>query len=589
MKTECTKSTELKPVKERQRARSPSHFVDSVDSVCSGSDSAEMKLCRRADLGMSMQVSPPTRRAFLKTIGQAGLFCAAPTIARSAAALHGDIVQISILHTTDLHGHILPTSDYAGNADLGGFARCVTQIRRWRWQNRNSILIDIGDVYQGTDVSLRTNGALMIDLFNHLKYDAWVVGNHEFDWGVETFTNALAKSEMPVLAANIHGKAGGEISANPFVKIQPYILKEVDGIRIAVIGVTTPGMPFWFRPEFIRGFDFEYAVEPVRRAMTKAKSDGADAIVLAGHMGLKPRNGGDDFANNVVALTSEFPEAAAFIAGHTHQTIPSRLTNGVLLTQADHFGIHVGRLDLTFDRASKQLLQREARCELMNNRIPMDHVVLSRTKPPLDASASALVQPIGTLAETLHVRGRPGEPSEVETLIGAAILEALRERGTVADGAMHGVFDEKNNFVAGPKTVNDIWNLIPFENYVVTAELTPEEIKTVVEEVYASREPRNLLGFEIETEGSGYERRIAAVRLANGGALERDKRYLIAFNTFDSRSAGHRFMKLRALLETASTRCTFHPVQTRDAVIDYFRRHQVVHKIAAQNTAAAAA
>ena len=93
-----------------------------------------------------------------------------------------------------------------------------------------------------------------------------------------------------------------------------------------------------------------------------------------------------------------------------------------------------------------------------------------------------------------------------------------------------------------------------------------------MEEVYASREPRNLLGFEIETEGSGYERRIAAVRLADGGTLERDKRYLIAFNTFDSPSAGHRFMKLRALLETAPTRCTFHPVQTRDAVIDYFRR-----------------
>jgi 2',3'-cyclic-nucleotide 2'-phosphodiesterase (5'-nucleotidase family) len=125
------------------------------------------------------------------------------------------------------------------------------------------------------------------------------------------------------------------------------------------------------------------------------------------------------------------------------------------------------------------------------------------------------------LLKWLH---RPGEPSEVEALIGAAILEALRERGTVADGAMHGVFDEKDNFVAGPKTVNGIWNLIPFENYVVTAELTPEEIKTVMEEVYASREPRNLLGFEIETEGSGYEHRIAAIRLADGRTLERDKR-----------------------------------------------------------------
>jgi 5'-nucleotidase / UDP-sugar diphosphatase len=546
-------------------------------------------------------VSSPTRRAFLKTIGQAGLFCAAPPIARSAAALNdppspgygaaSDTVQISILHTTDLHGHILPTIDYQGNADLGGLARCVTQIRRWRRQNRNSILIDIGDVYQGTDVSLRTNGALMIDLFNHLKYDAWIVGNHEFDWGVEPFMNALARSNMPVLAANMsmEGKPSSEILPKPFAKIQPSILKEMDGIKIAIIGLTTPGMPFWFRPEFIRGFDFEYSVEPVRRAITKAKSDGADAIVLAGHMGLKPRTGGDDFANNVFALTAEFSGVAAFIAGHTHQTIPTRLTNGVLLTQADHFGIHVGRLDLIFDRVSKKLLHRDARCELMNSRVPIDHVVVSRAKPHLDESVSVLAQPIGTLAETLHVRGRPGEPSDVEALIGAAILEALRERGTTVDGAMHGVFDEKNNFVAGPKTISDIWRLIPFENYLVTAELTPEEIKTVMEEVYASREPRNLLGFEIETEGVGYERRIAAIRLADGRTLERDRRYSIAFNTFDSRSGGHRFMKLRALLETPATHCTFHPVQTRDAMIDYFRRHQVVQKISSQNRPAAAA
>ena len=533
-------------------------------------------------------MSSPTRRAFLKTIGRAGLFCAAPSIARGAAALDGDVVQISILHTTDLHGHILPTSDYTGNLDLGGFARCATQIRRWRRENRNSILIDIGDVYQGTDVSLRTNGALMIDLLNHLKYDAWIVGNHEFDWGVEPFMNAVAKSDMPVLAANMsmEGKPSGEIL--PLAKIQPFISKEIDGIKIAIIGLTTPGMPFWFRPEFIRGFDFEYSVEPVRRAIAKAKSEGADAIVLAGHMGLKSRTGGDDFANNVVALTVEFPEIPAFIAGHTHQKIPSRLTNGVLLTQSDHFGIHVGRLDLTFDRASKKLVRREARCDLMNHRVRLDHVVLSRAKPFLDQSASALAQPIGTLAETLHVRSRPGEPSDVEALIGAAILEALRERGATIDGAMHGVFDERNNFVAGPKTIADIWELIPFENYLVTAQLAPDEIKTVMEEVFANREPRNLLGFEIETDGVGYERRITAMRLADGRELERDQRYSIAFNTFDSRSGGHRFMKLRALLETPATQCMFHPVQTRDAMIDYFRRHQVVPKIASQNRSAAA-
>src|SRR6059058_2728714 len=285
-----------------------------------------------------------TRRDFLRLAGQAGFLSAFPTLASAAAALESDTVCISILHTTDLHGHILPTADYNGTPDYGGLARCAAQTRRWRRQNSNSILIDVGDVYQGTDVSLRNKGELMIDLFNHLKYDAWIVGNHEFDWGIETFIYVLQRSAMPVLAANtlLNGKPAGASldSQHPFAKIQPFIMKEIAGIKLAIIGVTTPGMPFWLGTEFTRGIEFQNPVEPVRRAIAKAKSGGADTIVLSGHMGLKTRSGGDDFANCVMALTSEFPEVAAFIAGHTHQEIPSRLTNDVLLTQSDHFGIH---------------------------------------------------------------------------------------------------------------------------------------------------------------------------------------------------------------------------------------------------------
>jgi 2',3'-cyclic-nucleotide 2'-phosphodiesterase (5'-nucleotidase family) len=154
---------------------------------------------------------------------------------------------------------------------------------------------------------------------------------------------------------------------------------------------------------------------------------------------------------------------------------------------------------------------------------------------------------------------------------------------------MHGVFDERSNFVAGPKTVNDIWNVLPYENYVVTADLLPDEIKMIMEEVYAGHERRNLLGFEVRTEGRGYERRITSMTFEDGRPLDRGKKYVIAFNTFDSRSAGHRFMKLRTLLETPSAKCTLHQVQTRDALIDYFRRHKIVHKIAAAGELAVAA
>jgi 2',3'-cyclic-nucleotide 2'-phosphodiesterase (5'-nucleotidase family) len=180
-----------------------------------------------------------TRRDFLRIVAQTGLISAFPSLARAADVLEPDAVCISILHTTDLHGHIMPTFDYNGNPDLGGIARCVTQNRRWRRQNPNSILIDVGDVYQGTDVGLRSRGELMIDLFNYLEYDAWIIGNHEFDWGIEVFQNALARSTMPVLAANtvLQGKAAGEFfdGQNPIAKIQPFILKEIAGIKIAVI------------------------------------------------------------------------------------------------------------------------------------------------------------------------------------------------------------------------------------------------------------------------------------------------------------------------------------------------------------------
>jgi hypothetical protein len=123
----------------------------------------------------------------------------------------------------------------------------------------------------------------------------------------------------------------------------------------------------------------------------------------------------------------------------------------------------------------------------------------------------------------------------------------------------------------------------------VTAELLPDEIKMIMEEVYAAHERRNLLGFEIRTEGRGYERRITSMTFENGRPLNRGKKYVIAFNAFDSRSAGHRFMKLRTLLETPSANCTLHQIQTRDALIDYFRRHRIVHKIVPAGKLAVAA
>lgn len=533
-----------------------------------------------------------SRRAFLRTLSGAGAITAFPYVARGFEPGPGDTVTVSILHTTDIHGHILPVSDYDGTPDVGGFARCATQIRRWRRKNPNTILIDVGDVYQGTEVGFRSKGQLMIDLFNHLRYDAWVVGNHEFDWGIEAFRAAMAASKMPVLAANttIEGKRAGEVAdaKDAFGRLRPYFIKEIDGIRVAIVGITTPGMPYWFRPEYLSGLGFEYPVESVRQSIQAARSEGAHAIVLAGHMGLKLKSGGDDFANNVMQLTSEFPDTAVFLAGHTHQNIPSRLTNGVLLTQSNHYGIHAGRVDLVFDRQSRRLLQRHARCELMDAQVRLDHIVMSRSKTQLGEADAVLGTPIGELAESLSARIKNDEPTDVERLIGASIIESLGERGTRVDAAFHGLFDETGEMLLGPKTINDVWKIVPYENYLVTAELTPADLASIMEETFVTRERRSLLGMIATTSGEGTSRKVTALRTQEGAPLDPSRRYTVAFNTFDSRSAGHRFMRLRSILETPEAHCQPHDLQTRDAVIEYFQRHKVVRRINPDGLPAAA-
>jgi len=160
-------------------------------------------------------------------------------------------------------------------------------------------------------------------------------------------------------------------------------------------------------------------------------------------------------------------------------------------------------------------------------------------------------------------------------------MESLWERKIAVDAVIHGVFDQNAKLAAGLTTVNDIWNILPYENFIVTATLSPDEMKSAMEEVYASHEPRSLLGMELKLEGRGPDRRITSMTFPDGRALERDKRYVVAVNSFDARSGGHHFMKLRALLDRLEANCVLHPVQTRDAVIDYFRRHKVVQRIAA--------
>lgn len=515
------------------------------------------------------------RRRFLDLTAGSLLGAAWPSSVSAAS-----VRTISLIHTTDLHGRILPTTSYNGLAELGGLARCASLIKRWREENPHSLLIDIGDLYQGTHVAWHARGQVMVKLLNALRYDAWVLGNHDFDWGREVLESALAQAAMPVLAANTRfdGAAPGHHEkGSPLARLAPYVLKEVGGFKIGVIGLVTPGLASWLPPQMLREIEALDPLEAARASAAELRRQGAHAVMLAGHMGgASPTFFRDDFANRVSALTKEVPKIDAFLGGHTHRDIPSSKVNGVLYSQAGYYGLYLGRLDLAFDRETGHLLDVRAMTVLMDERFEPDPVVISLVKDELELSETALQQPVGRVREKLLARSTPGQPGVHERLIGQAIVEAMAVREINVDGVFHGAFVE-TDLEPGEKTLGDIWTLVPYENFIVTAALMKEEIVAVLNEAFAiNRSTRQLLGFEVITEAKRSSPRVTELKLANGEPLRPEQRYTIALNSFDAQSGGQRLTRLKEILDTPAALTTWHPVDTRQAVIDFFQRHREI-------------
>lgn len=518
------------------------------------------------------------RRRFIQ-LGLGSLFArgGAP-ISHAGSETHGQDL-VSIIHTTDLHGNVLPTSDYGGNTDLGGLARCATRIGQWRKRNPHTLVVDVGDLLQGTEVGFRTRGRVMTDCLNHLNYDAWVVGNHEFDWGVEALQAAVAHSKMPVLAAN-----GSFDGARAWLEddrdrsgVLPYVIRETGGYRVALVGLTTPGMPNWFLPELLGGFEAHDPLPAFEKVLAEVEAQKPDAIILASHMGVRAGNLRDDEANRVCALAKLCRRAdgssrvAAILAGHTHQFQASESVFGTPYTQAGYFGIHLGRLDLGFDPETRKLISVAPMTESMDATVPLDPAVVALTSEDIEEAEAHLGEPAGELAVELSHRRRDAEPTDIERLIGHSIHAGLAARDINIDAVMHGMLFTDKPWAAGKKTIRDAWEIIPFENFIVTAEVTLEALKAIAAEGWAARRP--LLGLRATYAGRGRETRCTSIKDRQGRELQASRRFRIAVNSYDAAGGGGRLAVLRRVMDEPASKRTLHRLQSRALLIDLMRDH----------------
>jgi 2',3'-cyclic-nucleotide 2'-phosphodiesterase (5'-nucleotidase family) len=504
----------------------------------------------------------PDRRRFL---GGAGAWLGA-----SLAGLRADrenIHTVSIIHTTDLHGHIAPTRTYEGVENVGGFARCATRIRQWRREKPDSLLVDLGDVWQGTAESYLEKGRLMMRLFNLLEYDAWTLGNHDFDWGRGALEANFALSKPAVLTGNLRvdGKSPGALDG-VWKSVLPWVMKESGGFRIALIGLVTPGLPYWLPPELLDGAEVRDPLEALRRSVAEARSQKADAVVVMGHMGLRDR---DDFANPVRSILKQVPGVDVYLGGHTHQNQPLAKVGNVFCSQAAYHGIYCGRVDLTFDRATRKLIGRDAMTEMMDARFEPDAAVMDLAGPGLKTSAEQLARKVADVKTPIK-SGGAGNP--LATLFCECFAETLAQNGNPVDGVFHGTF-RSGDVPAGELTVADCWRMLPYENLLVTAVLGPRELIEIIKmERGVSGSDRILWPFQLRLDGSGAVKSFTH----RGKPVAEDARFIIAFNSYDAQSGGQSMMPLREILFRPEAKRRFTGIETRNALIDGLLRRKEI-------------
>ena len=436
------------------------------------------------DIGGKIELMKLNRKTFLATFSVVmALFLASvPPTARTATKR----VHIVVLGTTDQHGNLFPVDYYTNKADNRGLAKIGTLIRQVRSENKNVLLIDSGDTIQGTPLEYYHNKKNnsppdpMMLAMNALGYDAMAVGNHEYNFGLPVLEKARSEAKFPWLSANTYNKGTNQ------THYKPYIIKEFAGVRIAVLGLTTPGIPNWENAPNYAGLEFREPLSEARKwVLILRRKERADVVVIAMHMGLEQdlrtreiNPGQVANENRAVAIAKQVPGVDLIFMGHTHRDVPSVVINGVQLIQANYWGRHLARVDLYLENAGLgwRVFARAARTIAVDDRVVPDPEILKLGEPYDRETQAWLSRAIGESGAELTATEARFRDTAILDLIQRVQLEAGK-----ADVSMAAVFNPDARIARGPVTVRDIAGLYVYENTLVVLEITGQQLKEALE------------------------------------------------------------------------------------------------------------
>jgi 2',3'-cyclic-nucleotide 2'-phosphodiesterase / 3'-nucleotidase len=395
--------------------------------------------------------------------------------------------HIVILGTTDMHGRVFPIDYYTNKYDNVGISKVATLIKEARKNDPDLLLVDSGDTIQGTPLEYfhnKKNNAPpdpMMLAMNALHYDSMAVGNHEYNFGLKVLEKARSEAKFPWLSANSYNKGYST------VHYTPYIVKEVQGVRIGVLGLTTPGIPNWENVPNYEGLEFHETISEAKKWVPILRQkEKVDVVVITMHMGIEEdlRTGTPNPAqvpneNAAIAIARQVPGVDVILMGHTHRDVPSLVVNGVLLTQANRWASHVARVDLYLekDEAGRwHVVAKSARTIPVTEKTAIDPEIAELGKPYDKETQDWLSRAIGESAEELTARDGRFKDTAIIDLIQRVQLEAGH-----ADVSMAAAFNLSARIPKGQVTVRDIAGLYEYENTLVTLELTGQQLKDALE------------------------------------------------------------------------------------------------------------
>lgn len=428
--------------------------------------------------------------------------------------------MIKIIHTNDIHGRV--EMDLKSGVGMGKFVSKIKEIRA----KHSTLLLDAGDTVHGLPVVAISRGRAMIEIMNEMKYDAMVPGNHDFNYGRERLMELSRMAEFPIISANIYDENGERL-------LEPYTVKELDGVRIGIFGITTPESYYKTKPENIEGLEFRDPIEESAKVVDELKiKERVDIVIALTHLGLDCSTAIESRSDTLAVAVKGID---IVVDGHSHTEIEeSRFIDDTLLVQTGGYMKKLGLVSLGLDgkkieSACSELISKSELMELEED-LNLKNMLIKLERENQEETSEIL-----GLSEQL-LNGERENVRTGETNLGSLLAEAMKYV-TKADVAITNGGGIRGSINAGFITKREVISALPFGNYVITKEVTGKDILKAIEHgVSHYPEPSSGfphiggMAFKLDfTRGIGQRVYDATVE---GRELDLDRKYSLATNDF---------------------------------------------------------